>query len=94
MLTTILGEFNEQSLQLFGETERKAAVLEAELELKRREQEQRHEERVLGMMMSMIQQVARPANPFGCTPPSNQYPPPSGYPFPPYDSRYDDQDSG
>ena len=36
-LTTILGEFNEQSLQLFGENERNAAVLEAELEFKRRE---------------------------------------------------------
>ena len=34
-LTTILGEFNEQSLQLLGENERKAAVLEAELELER-----------------------------------------------------------
>ena len=31
-LTTILGEFNERSLQLFGENERKAAVREAELE--------------------------------------------------------------
>ena len=92
-LTTILGEFNEQSLQLLGENERKAAVLEAELELKRRKQEQHHEERVPGMMMSMIQQVARPANtfpqasdPFIHTPPLNlanilsstQYPPSSG----------------
>ena len=98
-LTTILGEFNEWSLQLFGGNERKAAVLEAELELKRREQEQRHEERILGIMMSMIQQVARPANPFCHTPPphtlpSNQHPPPSGYPSPPYDSHYDNQDSG
>ena len=31
-LTTILGEFNERSLQLLGENERKAAVLEVELE--------------------------------------------------------------
>ena len=101
-LTTILGEFNEQSLQLFGGNERKAAVLEAELELKKREQEQCHEEQVLGMMMSVIQQVARPANaypqasdPFGHTPPphtlpSTQYPPSSGYPFPPYNNHYCD----
>ena len=34
-LTTILGEFNEWSLQLFGENDRKAAVLEVELELKK-----------------------------------------------------------
>ena len=76
------------------------------MELKRREQEQLNEERVLGMMMSVIQLVARPANaypqasdPFGHTPPphtlpSNQYPPSSGYPYPPYDNCYcDDQDS-
>ena len=91
-LTIILGEFDEQSLQLFDENERKAAVLEAELELKRREQEQHHEERVQGMMMLVIQQVARPANtfpqasdPFIHSPPPNlehtlsstQYPPSS-----------------
>ena len=34
-LTNILGEFNECSLQLFGENDRKAAVLEVELELKK-----------------------------------------------------------
>ena len=109
-LTTILGEFNEWSLQLFGENERKAALLEVELELKRREQEQCHEKRVLGMLMSMIQQVARHANtfpqasdPFVHTPPPNlahtlpftQYPPSSGYPFPPNDHGYcNDQGSG
>ena len=51
------------------------------------------------IMMSMIQQVVRPANQFSHTPPPhtlpcNQNPPPSGYPFPPYDSHYDVQDSG
>ena len=34
-LTTILGEFNEWSLQLFRENDRKVAVLEVELELKK-----------------------------------------------------------
>ena len=46
-LTTILSELNVQSLNLFAEHQRKATILEADLEAKRREQEQRHEERIL-----------------------------------------------
>ena len=91
-LGTILSELNEQSLKLYAEHERKTMVLSAELEQKRREQEQQHEERILGMMMSFIQQVAGapqvpPQTPpftthFPLPPSGHCYPPPSSHPAP------------
>ena len=57
-LTTILSELNEQSLNLFAEHQRKATILEADLEAKRRKQEQRHEERILRIIMSFMNEVA------------------------------------
>ena len=57
-LTTILSELNEQSLNLFAEHQRKATILEADLKVKRREQEQCHEERILSIIMSFMNEVA------------------------------------